>query len=111
MGSLDKARASITASTTPPPWAEWPQGHVGNRSAVRDRHRPPEASRPVTRVCSWSPSPWQGSLHAHLVTREREESLSLLWCRDTLRLTVRRQVTVVVAVQHVRVVDHRLPGG
>ncbi len=79
--------------------------------ATRGRRHPPEASRPARRVCSWSSSPWQGGLHSPIVTGEREESLPLLWFRDKLRLTVRRQVPVVVAIEHVGVVDHLLPDG
>src|SRR6266852_4072276 len=73
--------------------------------------RPPEASRPARRVCYWSSSPWQGGIHSHIVTGERDESLSLMWFWDKLRLTVRRQVPVVVAIEHVCVVDHLLPDG
>src|SRR5439155_16606859 len=99
------------ASATPPPWAGWPQGYVGRRYAARCRRRRPGASRPARRVCYWSSSPWQGGIHSHIVTGERDESLSLMWFRDKLRLTVRRQVTVVVAIEHVCVVDHLLPDG
>src|SRR2546428_1998288 len=43
-------------------------------------------------------SPWQGGIHSHIVTGERDESLPLRWFRYTLRLTVRRQVPAVVAI-------------
>ena len=45
-----------------------------------------------------------------LTSRERD-GLSLMWFRDKLRPTVRRQVTVVVAIEHVCIVDHLLPDG
>jgi len=49
-------------------------GTRGSRYAARCRRHPPVASRPARRVCYWSSSPWQGGMHSHILTGEREES-------------------------------------